>query len=191
MKRLFISFAICFISLSMFAQSGHLSFKGVPIDGTLGQYTEAMKSKGFSYVGTQDGMSILMGDFAGFKGCTIGVSTLQNKDLVNTIGVIFPEKDSWTLLYGNYSTLKEMLTEKYGQPSTCVETFETSPQPRDDNSRMYEVKFDRCKYFSVFSTENGDIELSISNSSMSCFVLLKYYDKINSDIVRAAAMEDL
>ena len=49
-----------------------------------------MKAAGFSYLGTQDGTAILQGDFAGFKSCTVGVSTLKAVNVVSTIGVIFP-----------------------------------------------------------------------------------------------------
>lgn len=190
MKKLYsIIFALLLVT-NISAQE-HISFKGVPIDGTLKQYTQQMQSKGFSLIGTQDGVSLLSGDFAGYKGCTVGVATLNGKDLVSTIGVIFPEYDTWSQLYSCYSNLKDMLSEKYGEPKDVVEMFE-SKYVDDDNDRMYEVKTDRCKYISVFSTELGDIELSIQHEGVSkCFVLLKYYDKKNSESVRAAAMDDL
>lgn len=94
------------------------------IDGTLNEYVTKMKQAGFTHIGTQDGTAILKGDFAGFKGCTIGVATLKTTNKVNTIGVIFPEQDDWDSLENNYTHLKSMLTEKYGEPSDCVETFQ-------------------------------------------------------------------
>lgn len=88
----FILISLC-ISLSSFAQTDaqHLKFKGVPIDGTLAAYVSKMKAAGFSDLGIKDGTAVLQGDFAGFKGCIIGVSTLKTTNVVNTIGVIFPE----------------------------------------------------------------------------------------------------
>lgn len=84
-----------------------------------------------------------------------------------------------------------MLSEKYGAPQDVVEMFE-SQYVDDDNDRMYEVKMDRCKYISLFSTELGDIEISIQHDGVTaCYVRLMYFDKINSQSVRAAAMEDL
>ena len=35
-----------------------------------------MKEKGFTYVRTEDGISVLEGDFAGFKNCYIHINTL-------------------------------------------------------------------------------------------------------------------
>lgn len=57
----------------------------MPINGTLNEYTDAMVKAGFHYEGTQDGISLLTGDFAGHKGCIIGVSTLKNCDVVSHV----------------------------------------------------------------------------------------------------------
>ena len=72
MKRLiFLLFFVNTILISLAQdKSEHLSFKGVPIDGTLNEYVAKMKAAGFSYLGTQDGTAILQGEFAGFKNCT-------------------------------------------------------------------------------------------------------------------------
>lgn len=182
------------MNLLSFAQteSPHLSFKGVPIDGTLNEYVQKMKQKGFDYIGTEDGIAILTGDFAAYKGCTIGVATLKQKDLVSKITVIFPNCETWSALTNNYYSLKEMLTEKYGKPADVTEKFQGYSEPRDDNSRMHEVKMDRCKYITTFETPKGSIQLYIGhNSMMSCYVLLSYFDRINGDVIRAKAMEDL
>lgn len=48
-----------------------------------------------------------------------------------------------------------MLTEKYGQPSEVVEKFDTYSEPDNDNSKMNEVKFDRCKYYTTYETKQG------------------------------------
>ena len=180
------------ISFSQTQSSEHLEFKGVPIDGTLNEYVAKMKQNGFTHIGTEDGVAMLRGDFAGYKNCIIGVATLKQKDLVSKITVIFSDCDTWSSLSSNYFSLKEMLTEKYGKPSDVVEKFQSYSQPRDDKSKIYEVQFDRCKYYTTYETKRGRIQLSIEhNSVISCFVMLSYYDKINSDIVKAKAIDDL
>ncbi len=170
----------------------HLTFKGVPLDGTLDQYVSKMTQVGFERVSTKDGVAMLHGDFAGYKDCYVGVSTLKEKDLVYKIAVIFPEKDTWSTLSGNYFNLKQMLTEKYGQPSDVAEKFDGYSEPRDDESKMHGVKFDRCKYYSVWQTDNGEIHLSIDhNSLLKCFVKLIYFDKSNGAIIKKQALDDL
>ena len=140
----------------------------------------------------EDDVATLQGDFASYKSCIAEVSTLKTKDLVSKIAVLFPDCDNWSSLSGNYFDLKGMLTEKYGKASEVVEKFDTNSQPRDEGSKMYEVKFDRCKYYSIWETDNGEIKLSIDhNRLLKCFVTLAYFDKINSETIKKQALDDL
>ena len=188
----FILISLC-ISLSSFAQTDaqHLKFKGVPIDGTLAAYVSKMKAAGFSDLGIKDGTAVLQGDFAGFKGCIIGVSTLKKTNVVNTIGVIFPECDNWSKLENNYQTLKEMLIQKYGEPADCVEKFQSYSQPNDDGLRLTFLRMDKCTYYTTFETPNGDIQLSLEHQDRRCFAKLQYWDKINTNKVKTQPMDDL
>jgi len=179
------------IALAQTNSSDHLSFKGVPIDGTLNEYVTKMKQNGFTMLGTEDGVVTLKGDFASYKGCIIGVATLKGKDLVSKITVIFPALESWSSLSSNYLNLRGMLTEKYGEPSESVEKFDTYSEPKDDGMKFFYVQSDKCKYYSIFKTEKGNIELQIKGNRSSSFVILSYFDKINSDIVKQKAIDDL
>lgn len=193
-KFLFVAICALFATVA-FAQSSeseHLTFKGVPIDGTLSQYVAKMKAAGFSYLGEEDGTALLKGDFAGFKGCTIGVSTLEGVDVVNRIVVLFTPYDEWSSLERDYNHLKDMLTKKYGEPSEEVEKFDNKYRADDNRSKMHELSMDRCTWFTTFSTEKGDIQLALSKYNYtSGVVVLKYFDKINTDAVMTAAMDDL
>jgi hypothetical protein len=179
------------ISFAQTQSAAHLSFKGVPIDGTLKEYVSKMKQKSFSLIESEDGVATLKGDFAAYKDCIIGVTTLKQKDLVSKIAVIFPERETWSLLSSNYYSLKEMLSEKYGKPANIVEEFQND-DPKDDGNKMIAVKLDNCKYYTTYETENGSIQLSIEHNGVtSCFVMLVYFDKINSEIIKAKAKDDL
>ena len=51
---------------------------------------------------------------------------------------------------------------------------------------------DKCTYATVFETPKGDIQLSLEHQNVvSCFVKLQYWDKINTEAVKAKAMDDL
>lgn len=197
MKTILTYLFFAFTVLSTFAQvnadtSKHLTFKGVPIDGTLNEYVLKMKNSGFTHIGTESRIAMLKGDFAGYKDCVIGVSTLAQRDLVSKVVVIFPEQETWSGLSGNYFDLKEMLTEKYGEPSDVLEKFDTFSEPNDDESKMYQVESDNCKYYTIYETEKGSIQLSIDHEGFSsCYVTLTYFDKINSEIIREKAKGDL
>lgn len=180
------------ISFAQTQPSDHLIFKGVPIDGTLNEYVSKMKQNGFTLIETKDGVAILKGDFAAYKDCIVGVATLKQQDLVSKISVIFPEFDTWSLLSGNYFNLKEMLTQKYSEPYDCVEKFDTPSEPIDDGDRMHAVKFDNCKYYSTYEADKGSIQLSIEHEGViRCFVMLSYFDRINSEIIKTKAIDDL
>lgn len=196
MRKKILVFVFVLASINSIAQAkyggpSHLEFKGVPIDGPLQEYVSKMVKTGFTHVQTEGGIAILKGDFAGFKNCLVGVVTFKQLDLVSKITVMFPQQATWSSLSSDYFVLKGLLTEKYGKPSNSVEKFEGS-KPDDDNSKMHEVKMDRCKYYSTFETENGDIELSIEHESViSCYVQLSYFDKINGKKLKAKAIDDL
>lgn len=181
--------------LALFAQSKsdsskHLSFKGVPIDGKLAAYVEKMKKTGFTHKGTKDGLAMLEGEYASYKNCIVGVSTLKQKDLVSKIVVLFPNRETWSSLSSNYFTLKELLTEKYGTPSEIVERF--SSDVDDDGSKMTLAKLGSCNYQTTYLTDKGTIQLNIEHDSeMHCFVKLAYFDKINGEAVKKQALDDL
>ncbi len=196
MKSLFSFLLFTIIALTSFdqvksEQSKHLSFKGVPIDGTLAEYVLKMKKSGLIHKSTNDGVAVLEGEFASYKQCLIGVSTLKQKDLVSKIVVLFPDRDKWSSLSSNYFNLKNMLTEKYGRPFESIEEFQ-SYTPDDDGSKFTQVQLGACKYFTTYETENGTIQLSIENDgSLSCFVKLAYFDRINNEIIKKQAIDDL
>ena len=194
MKNTILSLTAWMFSLTIFAQteSPHLSFKGVPIDGTLNEYVQKMQQRGFTYIGTDDnGVALLMGDFAAYKGCTVGVATLKQQDLVSKIAVVFHKCDTWSTLSDNYYSLKEMLTEKYGDPIDVIEEFQSYSDPTDDRSKFIHVITDACKYITTFETPKGRIQLHIDHNLGDGFVVLSYFDKSNGETIRAKAMEDL
>ena len=191
MKKLLISlFVILYTTIGQ-AQE-HLTFKGVPIDGTLDTYVANMKKAGFTFIGEDDGIALLRGDFAGYRNCTIGVVTLKSIDIVNRISVLFDSHQDWNNIYVNYSSLKEMLTTKYGKYADCVEKFEGYSEPRDDNVKMHELTMDRCKFYTIWETDKGSIELEIIKGNLGGgMVRLTYWDNINTMSVQEKAMDDL
>lgn len=198
MKNKITTLIIALTTLASVAQaqvnsesSAHLTFKGVPINGTLREYTLNMERQGFTRMGTEDGMSIMRGDFAAYKNCIIGVATLKQKDLVSKITVVFPEKKTWSALSDNYYSLQEMLTEKYGKATGKVERFD-GYEPDDDGSKMNAVMLDSYKYYTTYETKKGTIQLSIEHDgALKCYVMLAYYDKINGEVIRKNALGDL
>lgn len=174
--------------------SGHLRFKGVPIDGSLSAFVRNMRENGFELENSSDGYAVLVGDFAGFKGCVVGVSTLNGQDLVAGISVRFPSRDKWGELFADYSALKDLLTEKYGKPASRVEKFERGIHIGElsDYDKMLKLKLEECNYGTVFQPANGTVTLMLDHNSVTeCFVRLTYADRQNSASVRQRAIDDL
>lgn len=93
MKRLFLQLILTLIVGICSAQSEHMKFKGVPMEGTLQSFTNKLAAKGYTPIGTQDGVSILKGEFAGYKDCTIG--TVSDKSgMVCKVAVMFPAMEN-------------------------------------------------------------------------------------------------
>lgn len=191
MKKILLTASILLLSLTALAQNEHLSFKGVPIDGPRKTFISEMREKGFEYVGDKEDISVLTGDFAGYKNCSVAVTTLTNKDLVAEIIVIFPDKTGWAALESDYDNLLEMLTLKYGKPSVDSKEWENC-NPEDDMQKLYQLAMDRCKYGALFETEHGTIELMLTrNDFTSGCAILRYRDKTNRETIYQAAVDDL
>lgn len=190
MKQLLLSLVFSSIVCLCSAQSNHMKFKGIPIEGTLNSFVQKLKDVGYNYVGTQDGMAILTGEFAATKGCTIGVARFSDRDQVNLVAVIFPEEDSWSPITSTYYTLKSMLSEKYGEPEV-VEEFSDN-EPPSDFLKFYALLNDECHYMSEFSTDKGKIQLTMMKQNYdTASVILRYIDKANADETRKKVMDDL
>lgn len=191
MKKL-ILILMLLAGLTATAQTGHMTFKGVPIDGNLNTIVNKLKQKGFTMLHMENGSAMLTGDFASFKNCTVGVFEHES-GIVDRIIVMFPDKDTWTLLYNDYTKLKEMLTEKYGDPTNIEEEFPNRlSYSFNDSDKMHEVRMDRCRYICDWTTENGAIELRIEHNIMiGCFVVLVYLDAENEAKVHSSAIDDL
>ena len=190
MKKLVLFFVVLCVSIAAMAQE-HMKFKGVEIDGTLTEMVTKLKTKGFVLLGAEDGVALMEGDFAGYRDCQIVVLSMKETGKVNAIGVAFTEREEWSSLEGDYDRLKSMLTEKYGEPSRVIERFNKDYVP-DNWWRFNYIISDEATWMSEFEVSNGTIELYMNKVDYNkAAVILKYYDKANTDVVRASAMDDL
>lgn len=189
MKQLFLTIMLTLLVGVCPAQTEHMKFKGIPMEGTLQSFTNKLKAKGYEPVTIKDGISLLLGEFGGYKNCTI-CAIADKSGMICKVSVFFPDMDKWGDLEGCYLNYKSMLSEKYGEPTTCVEEFQDE-YADDDFRKLHAVKMDRCKYYSVFSGNNGEIQLEITHQDFNCNVMISYFDKANQDKLRQQIMDDL
>lgn len=190
----------------------HLSFKNVPINGTLESYVAQMKKQGFREYTDYDDIKYnyeiydvqeyiyetepqieayneyqvkMIGDVADFKRCTLYVETLTNIDLVYKICVEL-EKKGWEEQKENYTYLKKLLTNKYGKPTSCTEKLII--KCRDNYCIEDSFKSGHSTYKTLFKTKKGDIKLFINSNNK---LTLEYLDKKNNKEIKNHAYNEL
>ena len=126
--------------------SSPLSFKGIPMTGTLSAFGSELVKAGFRSVGN----GTYTGEFAGYSGCKV---TPSGSNPVREVRVDFPVISDWDALEKAYDSLQASLTQKYGiQPVTAA----------NSNVATYELP-------------NGTITLDADVSNQSNWhVILKY-----------------
>lgn len=169
------------------AQTEHLTFKGVPIDGTISEVCKELENKGLTFISADETMGVLKGTFAGYSNCFIGVSGREGR--AAGVTVLFSDCSSWNEVSGQYFALKDALEQKYGEPSNCVERFETSPS--SDFMKYYAATNGQCIYATTFSVAGGKVTLRIGGSDSGAYAALHYQDGENFEAARKIDSEDL
>ena len=162
------------------AQTKHVQFKGIPVDGTLSSFVNKLKTQGFEYLASQDGIALLTGKFAGYPSCDIYVVSTNNT--VWKVVVEFPEQKTLTDVMNRYDEFKQSFKLKYN----------VEPQVLEELAEGYKNK--ASKWYSLFEIPGGTVVLEIQSSSNSYGNLqlrLDYYDEMNSVIRDSATMDDI
>ena len=192
------NFLLVFFALAMAittrgqSASDHMTFKGIPMSGSLTEFAQKLSQKGFTLVQTNDDNAKLTGDFAGYKDCQILLFATKETKTIYTVSVLMPRSTSWSKLETNYNALKAMLTQKYGSPKNVVEKFQGISSGESNDVKMYYLKTDQCTYSSTFETSNGKIIISLLYlKGEGARTSVTYVDRINNEIAQKGALDDL
>ena len=157
----------------------HLTFMGVPIDGTLQQFTQRITDKGYVFIQEAGGVNLLFGSYDGYDKCVIGVVPHEDKDLVYSVLVCIIGFDDWSALNKAYLDIKKKKTKEYGKPTDVSEAFLITTQ--SDADKYKAIASGQCKYSASFVTKLGDIDISIDNlEDLGPAVMIQYTDNVNS-----------
>lgn len=119
MKKVLITFVAFLTTLNIMAQD-LLTFKGIPIEGSLAEFKKKLKTNDFIWVGQENNISMFSGTFTG-KQVRLGVmATDDNKEVLGVI-VRFKPLGFWEPLIDTYNYYKDLYTEKYGTPKVNTE----------------------------------------------------------------------
>ena len=192
MRRLISLFAFIIITLTSYAQTNaeHLTFKGIPIEGSMNTFCQKLKAKGFTSIGRENNLALFTGNFTG-QDATIGVKATDDGKNVFAITVIFDSSGEWNTLIDTYNYYKDLYTRKYGKPTISKEK---NPAHSDSNtSLMAEVYQGTVVWGSLWEVTGGDIELSIEKTSRiyEGVVVIRYRDSINIEAKIQKDLEDI
>ena len=115
-KSLLLLMLVSLLTLTSFAQTEHMKFMGIPIDGSLKSFCSQLKKKGFDrdpYETRRKDSRIYIGEFAGHNSKVFVYSDAKSNN-VHSVIVNIPsyEEDVALSIYNN---LKQMLIEKYSE----------------------------------------------------------------------------
>ena len=134
--------------------SSPLSFKGIPMSGSLSAFGAELVKAGFRNAGN----GAYTGDFAGYSGCKV---TPSGSNPVQEVRVDFPVISDWDALEKAYDSLQASLTQKYG----------IEPKTSTGNN------------LAVYNLPNGTITLDADVSDRSSWhVILKYVNAVSTPI---------
>ena len=188
MKSLLLSLIVSCFAICGFAQE-HLTFKGIPISGSITTFCQKLKAKGFVQIGSEGNTRLFKGDFTG-RPATVGVTAADNAHDVYIVAVFFDGSDSWNSLVNTYEHYKDLYIEKYGIPTQCIEN-----NPSSYNSNMllmHELFQGRVTYACIFEAPGGDIQISIEKGNNNDgYVLIKYQDAQNVKIKRQNDLDEI
>ena len=195
MKRILTIAVFIFSFMFVMAQTSnnHLTFKGIPITGTVENFAQKLGAKGFEKKYSDKSCVGFEGEFAGYSGCKIYVFKVPNRNIVHKVAVAFPKESSWANLEKEYNQFKDMLTNKYGEPSWYSETFKEGASTFNDYAKMESLKEGNCYYWKQWEVKNGSIKVrivSIPDTYDGCIGLV-YSDKINDALAKKAQEDDL
>ena len=195
MKRILTIAAFIFSFMFVMAQTSnnHLTFKGIPITGTLEDFAQKMEAKGFRKISSATNFIAFEGEFAGYSECKIFVHKVPNRNIVHKVVVFFPKESSWARLEEEYNQFKDMLTNKYGKPTSHSETFKEGVLAFSDAAKMRSLKVGNCDYWTQWEVDNGYIQVEIVpiTNTDNGYISLTYYDKINGALADKAKEDDL
>ena len=134
--------------------SSVLSFRGIPMTGSLSAFGSELVRLGYSKAGG----GAYTGDFAGYSGCKI---TPSGSNPVQEVRVDFPVISDWDALEDAYDSLKASLTQKYG----------VEPKTSTDNN------------LAVYTLPNGTITLDADVKDRSTWHVVLTYSNVYSGIL--------
>ena len=178
-------------NISSIEGSGHLTFKGIPIDGSPVEFMKSLGSKGFVVSSANSDEVILVGRFANHDDAHLTVCSDGN--LVYSVIVTFPAHENWSSMLDEYRLFKSSYETKYGVHPNSIERF-PAHIPEGTGREHNAFREGSAIYRSSFGVAGGIITMAIAPAmdGKGKFCLkIEYKDERNASIHASAFMNDL
>lgn len=103
-----------------------LLLKVFPIEGSMSEFCQKLKAKGFTSIGSENNLALFIGDFTG-RNATIGVTATDDGKNVFAVVVFFDPSGEWNTLVNTYDYYKDLYTHKYRIQPTISKRKRTLP----------------------------------------------------------------
>lgn len=189
MKKIILLSFTFFYCLSMLAQTSHLKFMGIPINGTIESFQAKLKTKGVTAkrdnASLPNGIRGFNGTFAGEK-CKIYVYYNTKSKVVYQCRVIV-SRDTKELALSVLEYYKNLFKEKYEGRCLTSDLLEENPEPEKYSLVVIEEPVE------VGSKVLGIIYLDIIeyDYNMGYGLRIDYEDFTNSETNKKSNMNDL
>lgn len=210
MKKSTLLLAFCLFVVSLYAQNPALStpkFKGIEITGTVDQFGAKLSNQGFAFLMKESNVSMYQGRFAGTNDCIIILNPVENSNDIASVNVAFGlnfsdyevhSYETWEKLLSDYEDLKELLTEKYGEPTEKNTGFSEDAFTATSYLKLSAVKEGQCEYYAKWGDSDVDkmvVKLSIiggKSMGLECaLITLQYKNVEKSKDSRKEIIDDL
>ena len=115
MRKLLITLTMLFAVINIMAQE-HLSFKGIPIEGSMTDFCQKLKAKGITQMGRENNVTLFTDDITG-RQATVGVGATDDGKSVHSVVVIFNESSEWNTRLITLDYYKCLYIRKFVEPS--------------------------------------------------------------------------
>ena len=116
MKRLLLFSIVCMLAIASSAQTEHVKFMGIPIDGTINQFQQKLQAKGIKYNQalsrlSPNGSRVFDGKHEGDNACITVIYNVNTK-IVYSVGVVYVYNTPEAALE-KFKQIADSLNEKY------------------------------------------------------------------------------
>lgn len=168
----------------------HLLFRGIPVDGSVDDFSRQLQKLGYSQPRREGGAVFLTGDFSGIPNSRVEVYPVDG--IVYLVRVSFPAQPYWSAARNRYQSLKMSFRQKYGREFDSTERL-SRRFPEGGGNEVWGFQDESSVWESSFAAPMGTIVVKVlfDTQTEGFRVIADYLDKVNYRIKKDLDLDDL